>query len=74
MPESVAQNSGAIPTTLARPGALRFWLAVCLIGASTGLAAALTRLLEVIQHVETPRYPSNSLSSGASVGLWKSMR
>lgn len=52
MPTSVAKNSGAIPTTLARPGALRFWLAVCLIGVSTGLAAAaLTRLLEVIQHV-----------------------
>jgi chloride channel protein, CIC family len=46
------QHSEAIPTTLARPGALRFWLAVCLIGASTGLAAAaLTRLLEVVQHI-----------------------
>ncbi len=52
MPRSVANNGGAIPTTLARPGALRFWLAVCLIGTSTGLAAAaLTRLLEVVQHV-----------------------
>jgi H+/Cl- antiporter ClcA len=31
---------------------MRFWLAVCLIGTSTGLAAAaLTRLLEVIQSV-----------------------
>src|SRR5579872_6648508 len=52
MPPSVAQNSGAIPTTLARPGALRFWLAICLIGVSTGLAAAaLTRLLEFIQRI-----------------------
>src|SRR5579872_31912 len=52
MPPSVAQNSGAIPTTLARPGALRFWLAICLIGVSTGLAAAaLTRLLEDVQSV-----------------------
>jgi len=52
MPRSVAKNSGAIPTTLAHPGALRFWLAVCLIGTSTGLAAAmLTRLLEIIQRV-----------------------
>jgi chloride channel protein, CIC family len=50
MPTSVANNSGAIPTTLARPGAIRFWLAVCLIGTTTGLAAAaLTRLLEVVQ-------------------------
>lgn len=52
MSRSVAKNSGAIPTTLARPGALRFWLAVCLIGTSTGLAAAaLTRLLEVVQRL-----------------------
>ncbi len=47
-----AENAGAIPTTLASPGALRFWLAVCLIGVTTGLAAAaLTRLLEIVQHV-----------------------
>ncbi len=40
----------AIPATLARPGAMRFWLAVCLIGTTTGLAAAaLTRLLELVQ-------------------------
>ncbi|MGB9445776.1 MAG: chloride channel protein [Candidatus Acidiferrum sp.] len=52
MARSVSKNSGAIPTTLARPGALRFWLAVCLIGTSTGLAAAaLTRLLEIVQRV-----------------------
>jgi CIC family chloride channel protein len=52
MPKPGAKDSGAIPTTLARPGALRFWLAVCLIGASTGLAAAaLTRLLEVVQRI-----------------------
>ncbi len=52
MQTPVAKNSGTIPTTLAHPGALRFWLAVCLIGASTGLAAAaLTRLLEVVQRV-----------------------
>jgi CubicO group peptidase (beta-lactamase class C family) len=47
-----AENAGAIPTTLASPGASRFWLAVCLIGVTTGLAAAaLTRLLEVVQHI-----------------------
>src|SRR5580700_8276411 len=52
MPKAVAKNGGTIPPTLAHPGALRFWLAVCLIGTSTGLAAAaLTRLLEVVQHV-----------------------
>src|SRR5215469_3073052 len=52
MSRSVARNSGAIPTTLAHPDALRFWVAVCMIGASTGLAAAaLTRLLEVVQRL-----------------------
>ncbi len=52
MPTPISKNSGAIPTTLASSGAPRFWLAVCLIGATTGLAAAaLTRLLEVVQHV-----------------------
>ncbi len=52
MPTPVTKNGGAIPTTLASPGALRFWLAVSLIGATTGLAAAaLTRLLEIVQHV-----------------------
>ena len=52
MPTPVVKNSEAIPTTLASPGALRFWLAVCLIGVATGLAAAaLTRLLELVQHI-----------------------
>jgi chloride channel protein, CIC family len=51
MPTPVARNSGSIPTTLASPGALQFWLAVCLIGTTAGLAAAgLTRLLELVQH------------------------
>jgi len=50
MQRSVVGNSEAIPTTLASPGAMRFWLAVCLVGVTTGLgAAALTRLLEVVQ-------------------------
>ena len=41
-----------IPSTLARSGAARFWLAVLLTGIGTGIAAAaLTRLLEVVQHV-----------------------
>lgn len=41
-----------IPTTLRDPGAARFWLAVVLTGVGTGMAAAaLTRLLEWVQHV-----------------------
>ncbi|HLH09168.1 MAG TPA: chloride channel protein [Terriglobales bacterium] len=69
MPRSVATNSGTIPTTLARPGALRFWLAVCLIGASTGFAAAaLTRLLEVIQRVAWRGSGNNILAAARQAG------
>ena len=47
-----ADNGDMIPSTLARSGAARFWLAVLLTGIGTGIAAAaLTRLLEVVQHV-----------------------
>lgn len=54
MPDKT-QNSvigDGIPTTLSQTGALRFWLSVLLTGVSTGLgAAALTRLLEVVQRL-----------------------
>ena len=64
MPNLGTKHSEAIPTTLARPGALRFWLAVCLIGISTGLAAAgLTRLLEFIQRVAWRGSGSNILAA-----------
>jgi chloride channel protein, CIC family len=44
------RNGDAIPSTLLHPRALQFWLAVVLIGISTGLGAiALTKLLEVVQ-------------------------
>src|ERR1022692_1888803 len=47
-----ADNGNMIPSTLARSGAARFWLAVLLTGIGTGIAAAaLTRLLEMVQHV-----------------------
>ena len=70
MPTPVAKNSGPIPTTLARPGAMRFWLAVCLIGASTGLAAAaLTRLLEVVQRVAWHGSGTNILEAAGQAGV-----
>jgi CIC family chloride channel protein len=41
-----------IPSTLARPGAARFWLAVLLTGVGAGVGAAvLTRLLEAVQRL-----------------------
>jgi CIC family chloride channel protein len=62
-------NNGQIPTSLASPGAARFWLSVCLIGATTGLAAAaLTRLLEVIQRVTWHGSGTNILESACQAG------
>jgi CIC family chloride channel protein len=70
MPTPAAKNSEAIPATLASPGALRFWLAVCLVGVTTGLAtAALTRLLELVQRIVWHGSGTNILAAarGASV-------
>jgi H+/Cl- antiporter ClcA len=64
MPTPVSKNNGQIPSSLASPGAARFWLAVGLIGATTGLAAAaLTRLLEVIQRTAWRGSGTNLLES-----------
>ncbi len=72
MPTPVAKNSGAIPTTLASPGALRFWLAVVLIGTSTGLAAAaLTRLLEVVQRIVWRGSGTNILQAASQAGAYR---
>lgn len=50
--DRVTDSGDLIPSTLVRPGAARFWLAVLLTGAGAGLAAAaLTRLLEAVQHL-----------------------
>jgi len=50
--EATAPSGDLIPSTLGRPGAARFWLAVLLTGLGTGLGAAvLTRLLEFVQHI-----------------------
>ncbi len=49
---SLQKTPDTIPSGLVRPGAARFWLAVLLTGAGTGVAAiALTRLLELVQHL-----------------------
>lgn len=60
-----ALNSEAIPATLRHPRARRFWLAVSLIGVSTGLGAgALTRLLELVQHLAWHGSGANILDAG----------
>jgi chloride channel protein, CIC family len=49
---TLASVGDLIPSTLLKPNALRFWLAILLTGVGTGLGAvALTRLLEVMQHL-----------------------
>lgn len=56
--------STAIPSTLQHPNAVKFWLAVLFTGSGTGLAAAaLTRLLEVVQHVAWRGSPTNILEA-----------
>jgi CIC family chloride channel protein len=63
-------NSGAIPATLFLRGAARFWVAVLLTGVGTGLgAAALTRLLELIQHVAWGGSPTNILEAAGHASV-----
>lgn len=66
-------NTGArgltedIPATLRQRGALRFWSAALVIGASTGLiAAGLTRLLGVVQRFVWRASPTDSLLDAVS--------
>ena len=61
-----------IPSTLARPGAAPFWLAVLLTGVGTGVAAAaLTRLLETVQHIMWNGAGTNLLDAAEHAGAWR---
>jgi CIC family chloride channel protein len=65
-------SSDAIPSTLARPGAGPFWLAVVLTGTGTGVgAAALTRLLEAVQHLMWGGTGTDLLSAAQQAGAWR---
>jgi chloride channel protein, CIC family len=69
---SQSANAGGIPSTLGHPGAAPFWLAVLLTGIGTGLiAAALTRLLEVVQHIMWGGQGTNLLEAAEHVGAWR---
>ena len=61
-----------IPSTLTRPGAAPFWLAVLLTGVGTGVAAAaLTRLLETVQHIMWNGAGANLLDAAEHAGAWR---
>jgi H+/Cl- antiporter ClcA len=67
-----ADNGDMIPSTLARSGAARFWLAVLLTGIGTGIAAAaLTRLLEMVQHVMWNGPGTNLLEAAEHASAWR---
>ena len=56
--------SDLIPATLQRPGATRFWVAVLLTGVGAGIGAgALTRLLELVQHLAWRGSPTDILDA-----------
>src|ERR1700733_13507304 len=61
-----------IPSTLARPGATRFWLVVILTGIGTGIAAAfLTELLELVQHTMWGGAGTDLLNAAESANAWR---
>jgi CIC family chloride channel protein len=61
-----------IPSTFRHPDAPRFWLAVLLTGAGTGLAAAaLTRLLEVVQRLSWGGSGANLLDVAEHAEAWR---
>jgi CIC family chloride channel protein len=61
-----------IPSTLDRPGAVRFWTAVIFTGCATGIAAAaLTRLLEVVQRLIWGGTGKNLLDAAEKANAWR---
>jgi CIC family chloride channel protein len=61
-----------IPSTLDRPGAARFWMAVILTACGTGLAAAaLTRLLELVQRWAWGGTGTNLLEAAEKANAWR---
>ena len=61
-----------IPSTLVRPGAASFWLAVLLTGVGTGVAAAaLTRLLETVQHTMWNGAGATLLDAAEHARAWR---
>jgi len=67
-----ASSRDMIPSTLLHPGAMQFWLAVVATGIGTGLgAAALTRLLEIVQRLAWGGSGTNLLDAAKHTGAWR---
>jgi CIC family chloride channel protein len=61
-----------IPSTLSSPAAARFWLALLLTGIATGLgAAALTRLLQAVQHLFWRGSATDILDAAQHADPWR---
>jgi chloride channel protein, CIC family len=61
-----------IPSTLAHSGAVAFWLAVLMTGIGTGLAAAaLTRLLELVQRLAWGGSGTDLLDAAQHADAWR---
>jgi CIC family chloride channel protein len=61
-----------IPSALTSSGAMRFWLAVVLTGIGTGIgAAALTRLLEIVQRLMWGGNGTDILDAAQHAGAWR---
>src|SRR5271154_4978503 len=72
MSSSMQAGADAIPSTLARPGAGPFWVAVMFTGIGTGVsAAALTRLLEMVQRLVWHGTGGDLLDAARQAGAWR---
>ncbi len=69
---AAVQPEDRIPSTLAHPGAGRFWLALLATAAGTGIAAAaLTGLLEFVQRLVWGGTGTDLLNAAAQAAPWR---
>ena len=69
--DSSESAADAVPPTLTRPGAGRFWIAVILIGIGAGVSASiLASILSIVQHWVWPA-DENLLEAATGAGPWR---
>ena len=72
MAETIDNARGAVPATLFKPGAARFWLAVILIGFGAGAsAAALSLVLSTVQSLIWPSADANIVEAATGASGWR---